>query len=62
MEESMLDDWQIGRNARHTIMGLLGQSALSCLAGHEDTNDADRTSIGQLDGTVRGRGIEAKNL
>jgi len=45
MAESMLDDWRTGRNTRHTMVGLVRQSIFSRLAGYEDTNDADRTSV-----------------
>ena len=45
MAKSILDDWRTGRNTRHTMVGLLRQSIFSRLAGYEDTNDADRTSI-----------------
>ena len=33
------------KTTRHTMGGLLRQSAFSRLAGYEDTNDADRTSV-----------------
>jgi len=45
MAESLLHDWRTGQNTRHTMVGLLRQSIFSRLAGYEDTNDADRTSI-----------------
>jgi len=45
MTESLLYDWRTGRNTRHTMVGLLRQSIFSRLAGYEDTNDADRTSV-----------------
>jgi len=45
MAESLLHDWRTGRNTRHTMVGLLRQSIFSRLAGYEDTNDADRTSV-----------------
>ena len=45
MAESLLHDWRTGQNTRHTMVGLLRQSVFSRLAGHEDTNDADRTSV-----------------
>jgi hypothetical protein len=50
MAESLLHDWRTGQNTRHTMVGLLRQSIFSRLAGYEDTNDADRTSV---DPTIR---------
>ena len=45
LAEGLLDDWRTGRNTRHTMVGLLRQSAFSRLAGYEDTNDAGRLSV-----------------
>ena len=45
MAEGLLDDWRTGQNSRHTMVGLLRQSAYSRLAGYEDTNDAERLSV-----------------
>ncbi len=50
MADGLLDDWRTGQNTRHTMVGLLRQSIFSRLAGYEDTNDADRTSV---DATMR---------
>jgi len=45
LADELLDDWRTGQNRRHTMVGLLRQSVFSRLAGYEDTNDADRTSV-----------------
>ncbi len=45
MAEGLLDDWRTGQNTRHSMVGLLRQSAFSRLAGYEDTNDAERLSV-----------------
>ena len=50
MADGLLDDWRTGQNTRHGMVGLLRQSVFSRLAGYEDTNDADRTSV---DPTIR---------
>jgi hypothetical protein len=50
MADALLDDWRTGQNTRHTMVGLLRQSVFRRLAGYEDTNDADRTSV---DPTIR---------
>jgi len=40
-----LFDFCTGRNICHSVSALLRQSVFSCLAGYEDTNDAERLSI-----------------
>ena len=45
MAASELSDNRIGRNTQHSVTALLRQSVYSRLAGHEDTNDAERLSV-----------------
>jgi hypothetical protein len=45
MAGGLLQDWRTGKNAQHTMVGLLRQSIFSRLAGYEDTNDAERLSV-----------------
>ncbi|HEX4053212.1 MAG TPA: IS1380 family transposase [Tepidisphaeraceae bacterium] len=45
MAGTVLQDWRTGRNAQHTVVGLLRQSIYSRLAGYEDTNDAERLAV-----------------
>src|SRR4051812_22579308 len=40
----MLADVRTGKNGRHRLAGLLGQSVFGRLAGYEDVNDAERLS------------------
>jgi hypothetical protein len=37
-----LADARTGKNGRHRLAGLLGQSVFGRVAGYEDVNDADR--------------------
>jgi hypothetical protein len=45
MSSGVLQDWRTGKNAQHTLVGLLRQSTFGRLAGYEDTNDAERLSV-----------------
>ena len=42
MAGNLFADGRTGRNGRHLLVGLLGQSVFGRLAGYEDVNDADR--------------------
>ena len=45
MASELLEDGRTGSNATHAMPALLRQRVFSRLAGHEDTNDADRLSF-----------------
>ena len=42
MTPSHLEESRTGRNMQHPLVPLLRQSVYSCLAGYQDTNDAER--------------------
>ena len=42
LAETVLQDSRTGANIRHTMTALLRQAVFGCLAGYEDTNDAER--------------------
>ena len=42
MAVRLIADPRTGKNGRHRLVGLLRQAVISCLAGYEDVNDADR--------------------
>ncbi len=45
MAGSILTDARRGKNFRHLVEGLFGQSVFGRLAGYEDVNDAERLSL-----------------
>jgi hypothetical protein len=43
--ENLLSDGRTGKNTQHSMVAQMRQSIFSRLAGHEDTNDAERLSV-----------------
>jgi hypothetical protein len=48
MADEVLTDFRTGSNIQHSLTAMLCQSIHSGLAGYDDTNDAERLSIGPV--------------
>ena len=59
MADEVLSDLRTGSNIQHGLRALFRQLIYSCLAGYEDTNDAERLSVDPaMRQVVGGRAVE----